>query len=161
MNICSFSVVSNYVSGQVPEHAIVLIEKAIGLRLISCFPCSLVSYPDSECEHAGNCLQCNGYKDYRLVYSPQGGFTCVSPAVRATVSTEASASTCQMGPAAGTSWCLKIRTIPFASENRDQRKGRWKKMCECPCWVENKDSILPLQLSDQLHGGQGAVLCPF
>ncbi|XDA71105.1 hypothetical protein R6Z07F_001460 [Ovis aries] len=25
------------------------------------------------------CLQCNGYKDYRLVYSPQGGFTCVSP----------------------------------------------------------------------------------
>ncbi|XP_027392786.1 mucin-4 isoform X1 [Bos indicus x Bos taurus] len=24
-------------------------------------------------------LQCNGYKDYHLVYSPQGGFTCVSP----------------------------------------------------------------------------------
>lgn len=24
-------------------------------------------------------FQCNGYKDYHLVYSPQDGFTCVSP----------------------------------------------------------------------------------
>lgn len=27
----------------------------------------------------GNYFNCSSYKDYRLVYSPQGGFTCVSP----------------------------------------------------------------------------------
>ena len=80
------------------------------------------------------------------------------PAVRATVSTEASASTCQMGPAAGTSWCLKIRMIPFATERTGIReKGRWKIMCGRPCWVENKDSILPPQFRPATWG-QGGIM---
>ncbi|XP_045439845.1 mucin-4 isoform X2 [Pipistrellus kuhlii] len=33
----------------------------------------------SEVDTLKNYLKCNGYKGYKLVYSPQSGFTCVSP----------------------------------------------------------------------------------
>lgn len=51
----------------------------MGMNNNRLFPCSLVSYPTVNVSVLATYLQCNGYKDYHLVYSPQGGFTCVSP----------------------------------------------------------------------------------
>lgn len=53
--------------------------KGIALVLINCCPYSCVSYPTATVSTLETYLQCKGYKDYRLVYSPQDGFTCMSP----------------------------------------------------------------------------------
>ena len=140
-----------------PEHAI-LPRKGIGLLLIGCFPCSHVSYP--QWMWACWQLTSNAMATRTTTWStaPRMASPAFPPAVRATVSMEASASTCRMGPAAGTSWCLKIRMIPFATERTGIReKGEWKKMSECPQWVENKDCLLPLQLRPATRG-QGDIM---
>ena len=47
--------------------------------LINCFLYLSVSYLTVNVSTLRSYLKCNGYKGYKLVYSPQGGFTCMSP----------------------------------------------------------------------------------
>jgi hypothetical protein len=53
--------------------------KRLEFLLLGCPPCKSVFYLTVNVSTLETYFRCNGYRGYRLVYSPQSGFTCVSP----------------------------------------------------------------------------------